>query len=181
MPEKREQTMTDKSALIDRQALIDLIEDRLTAVYHCTRVWEAWQYGTMSDDDFVEARGGDLAPDIADAVLSLLSALPTPAPTMVDERGDTIGEGWLLDSEGRRLIGASHHYTAASIKALIWELKALEDPRMTTKADFENRDWRAWCGILHRVMSGLASEVPLAPDSASDGHRIVDSDVEGED
>lgn len=79
------------------------------------------------------------------------------------------------------MVGTSYHYTAQSIKALIWELQALEDPRMTTQADFENRDWRAWCGILHRVMSGLASEVPLAPESAPAGQRIVDGDVEGED
>lgn len=93
----------------------------------------------------------------------------------------TIGEGWLLDSKGQRLVGTSHHYTAANIKALIWELKALEDPRMTTQADFENRDWRAWSGILHRVLAGLASEVPLAPDDTTTGRRIVDSDVEGDD
>jgi hypothetical protein len=89
--------------------------------------------------------------------------LAAPAQAAIDarEQESTVGDGWLLDSEGCRLVGASHHYTAANIKALIWELKALEDPRMTTQADFENRDWRAWCGTLHRILSGLASEVPL--------------------
>jgi hypothetical protein len=121
----------------------------------------AMERGPCVDED-----GGDMAR----AVLS------TAAP----ESKETDGDGWLLDSEGRRLVGTSHHYTAANVKALIWELKALEDPRMTTQADFENRDWRAWCGALHRILSGLASEVPLAPDSA-DARRIVDADLDGGD
>jgi hypothetical protein len=72
--------MTDTTLLPERSALIDLVEECLTSVYICTRVWEAWQVGTMSESDFVEARGTDLAPDIADAVLSLLrNSLPSPS------------------------------------------------------------------------------------------------------
>jgi len=66
---------------VAREALIDLIEEHLHGVYHCGRVWEAWSVGTMSRDDFTEARGSDLAPDIADALLSKFGALAgTPAP-----------------------------------------------------------------------------------------------------
>ncbi|MFS2049748.1 hypothetical protein ACEN9J_02790 [Variovorax sp. Varisp41] len=68
--------MPSPSQSLTREALIELVEERLTSVYHCTRVWQAWQYGTMSESDFVEARGTDLAPDIADAVLAL--SRPTP-------------------------------------------------------------------------------------------------------
>lgn len=109
--------------------------------------------------------------DAALAAPSVPSAPAAPGGAIdAGEQEATIGNGWLLDSEGRRLIGTSHHYTAQSIKALIWELKALEDPRMTTQADFENRDWRAWCGTLHRVLSGLASEVPFAQDEKPADH-----------
>lgn len=31
-------------------ALYDVLEGQ--EVMHCTRVWEAWSYGTMTDDDF---------------------------------------------------------------------------------------------------------------------------------
>ena len=31
-------------------ALYDVLEGQ--EVMHCTRVWEAWNYGTMTDDDF---------------------------------------------------------------------------------------------------------------------------------
>lgn len=65
--------MTDKTALIDRQALIDLIEEHLYGVYHCGRVWSAWQVGTMSESDFSPARDSEFAPDLADAILSTLT------------------------------------------------------------------------------------------------------------
>jgi hypothetical protein len=71
---------TDKT---ERSALIDLIEERLTAVYHCTREWFAWQVGTMTEEDFVEALGTDLAPDIADAILARRAAQPTQPATVV--------------------------------------------------------------------------------------------------
>ena len=31
------------------------IQKSLIETYHCTRVWEAWSYGTMSEDDFEPA------------------------------------------------------------------------------------------------------------------------------
>ena len=72
----------------------------------------------------------------------------------------------LLDDEGRAMVGASHHYTAENIRCLIDELKFLEDPmRGSTQVDFDRptaKDWRSWCGVLWRVIAGLASDVPLA-------------------
>lgn len=61
---------------LDREALVDLIEEHLHGVYHCGRVWEAWRVGTMTEDDFTEARGSDLAPDLADAILAKLATRP---------------------------------------------------------------------------------------------------------
>lgn len=54
---------------ITKEQLIDLINDHLTSTYVCTRVWSAWGYGTMSQDDFVDARETDLAADLAEALI----------------------------------------------------------------------------------------------------------------
>lgn len=78
---------------MSRAALIDLVEERLHAVYHCTRVWSAWQVGTMTEDDFTEARGTALAPDIADAVLALSATIVHPVGWQVRGIGREDGPG----------------------------------------------------------------------------------------
>jgi len=54
----------------DRDAFAELINSHMTGVYHCTRVWEAWNYGTMSESDFIPAGESSLAGEIADEILS---------------------------------------------------------------------------------------------------------------
>ena len=61
---------------IDRDALIDAIAQGLRGTWHCTRVWEAWHVGTMSQDDFEPADESETPTEIADAVLALLAAPP---------------------------------------------------------------------------------------------------------
>ena len=63
---------------IDRDALIDAITQGLHGTWHCTRVWEAWHVGTMSQDDFEPVDESETPTEIADAVLALLAA-PGPA------------------------------------------------------------------------------------------------------
>jgi len=55
-----------------RDELAELIASELPGdVYACTRVWEAWSYGTMSQDDFTPANEeADLIAEIADAILA---------------------------------------------------------------------------------------------------------------
>lgn len=62
---------------IDRDALIDAIAQGLHGTWHCTRVWEAWHVGTMSQDDFEPVDESETPTEIADAVLALLAAPPT--------------------------------------------------------------------------------------------------------
>ena len=62
---------------IDRDALIDAITQGLHGTWHCTRVWEAWHVGTMSQDDFEPVDESETPTEIADAVLALLAAPPT--------------------------------------------------------------------------------------------------------
>ena len=54
---------------IDRDALIDAIAQGLHGTWHCTRVWEAWHVGTMSQDDFEPVDESETPTEIADAVL----------------------------------------------------------------------------------------------------------------
>ena len=61
---------------IDRDALIDAVAQGLHGTWHCTRVWEAWHVGTMSQDDFEPVDESETPTEIADAVLALLAAPP---------------------------------------------------------------------------------------------------------
>ena len=58
----------------DRDALIDAIAQGLHGTWHCTRVWEAWHVGTMSQDDFEPVDESETPTEIADAVLAMLAA-----------------------------------------------------------------------------------------------------------
>lgn len=60
-----------------REALAEIVRSHLTSTYHCTRVWEAWSVGTMTEDDFEPASESGMAEDIADAILA---ANPPRAP-----------------------------------------------------------------------------------------------------
>lgn len=42
--------------------------------YQCTRVWEAWMYKTMTDEDFVDASDGPLPEEVAAAVMPHVDA-----------------------------------------------------------------------------------------------------------
>ena len=73
---------------IDRDALIDAIAQGLHGTWHCTRVWEAWHVGTMSQDDFEPVDESETPTEIADAVLALLAAQPAAQ-----------AEGWISVDE----------------------------------------------------------------------------------
>ena len=57
-----------------RAELIDYLRQEFGDTYDCTRVWSAWSYGTMGEDDFDPV--SNRIDDIADAILALLSARP---------------------------------------------------------------------------------------------------------
>lgn len=57
-----------------RDKLTDIIADHLSGTYHCNRVWEAWSYGTMSQDDFEDVGESDTPAELADAIMAALSA-----------------------------------------------------------------------------------------------------------
>ena len=60
-----------------RESVIEAIAEALGDAYDCTRVWSAWSYGTMSQDDFsLIAEDRSRLEEIADA--AMLAAAPTP-------------------------------------------------------------------------------------------------------
>lgn len=68
------------NAKISTEALAELIAPLLAGTYHCTRVWEAWQVGTMSVDDFAPVEESDTPHEIAAAILAALPMLVSPQP-----------------------------------------------------------------------------------------------------
>lgn len=56
-----------------KEKLRDAIREQLSDALYCTRVWSAWGYGTMREDDFVCLADDDnYVEDMADAVLTAL-------------------------------------------------------------------------------------------------------------
>ena len=66
------------------EQIADLVRTHLTSIYACTRVWEAWQVGTMTEDDFVPASEIGTADEIAAAIVAILSTRPAPAQHSTD-------------------------------------------------------------------------------------------------
>jgi hypothetical protein len=76
--------------LVTVEQIADLVRDHLTSVYVCTRVWNAWQVGTMTEDDFIPASEIEMADEIAEAVFALLPA-PAQQPLTLREMAAAIG------------------------------------------------------------------------------------------
>ncbi|MBF5006890.1 hypothetical protein [Diaphorobacter caeni] len=60
--------------MIDKEALTTLIAEHLEGTYHCNRVWDAWNVGTMSEEDFEPVGESDTPGEIADAIIAKLDA-----------------------------------------------------------------------------------------------------------
>jgi len=59
----------------DRARVAELLSRDLSDSYDCKRVWSAWSYGTMGEDDFEPV--ADRIDDIVDAILALPAAPET--------------------------------------------------------------------------------------------------------
>ncbi len=76
------------------EAIRDAVAAHMTSLYVCSRVWSAWSYGTMSQDDFRPAGEDDeVIQGITDGVLQALASAPAPAPVAVI--GDTFSLAWI--------------------------------------------------------------------------------------
>jgi hypothetical protein len=78
--------MTTPAAKLSKERLIEIISAHLTSMYACTRVWSAWNVGTMGQDDFVEAAETEFPGELADAILSALTPVDELREGPSDER-----------------------------------------------------------------------------------------------
>lgn len=76
------------------EAIRDAIATNLNTLYACSRVWSAWSYGTMSQEDFRPAgEDDDVIQSITGAVMLALASAPAPTPVAVI--GDTFSLAWM--------------------------------------------------------------------------------------
>lgn len=69
-----QQDAVDAAIPLDKDELAQLIAEHLGGAYHCTRVWEAWNVGTMSQDDFEPVDESETPTEIAEAIISAIRA-----------------------------------------------------------------------------------------------------------
>jgi hypothetical protein len=69
-----------------RERLVEFVGQQLGDAMLCTRVWDAWGVGTMTEDDFVQAGEDDgFVDDFVDALIARGFRLPVPS---TPEQGD---------------------------------------------------------------------------------------------
>lgn len=74
-----------------REAIHAAIAAALGDAYDCTRVWSAWSYGTMGEDDFsLITDDSDRMAELTDAVLSAIAAPVAAVPVDAMDTGDLI-------------------------------------------------------------------------------------------
>jgi hypothetical protein len=65
--------------MLNRDTIHDAIAENLTSVYICTRVWSAWNYGTMTRDDFMDATDCD---EFVESMIDSIETALKPPPGM---------------------------------------------------------------------------------------------------
>jgi len=58
---------------IDRDKLLSIIHSHIDGDFTCLRVWSAWGYGTMTEDDFESLGETERAEELTEDILKLLS------------------------------------------------------------------------------------------------------------
>ncbi len=77
-----------------RDKISDILTSNLGDSYYCSRVWSAWSYGTMTEDDFEEVNESENIDDIVNEILPLIH---TPKHETVSEWEKRTGEIYLDD------------------------------------------------------------------------------------
>lgn len=86
------------------ESISDIVREHLNSVYICTRVWEAWHVGTMTQDDFDPADESMLADEIA-ADIELAYASPQPADVGVLVKAlERIAKSKWVDEQNWRIV-----------------------------------------------------------------------------
>ena len=72
-----------------REALLDIVNEQLVGLYYCGRVWNAWNVGTMSQDDFTPAEETEFAENIVSAIEAAQPVQPALWQPLVTAPRDT--------------------------------------------------------------------------------------------
>ena len=137
---ERQREAVDAAIPLDKDELAQLIAEHLGDTYHCTRVWEAWNVGTMGQDDFKPVDESDTPAELADAVLALFTADQMRA--YADRAARATADSVLEDAETalRKVLGIvqrhlppdgpSAHDSLSEIIEIVdpWPLGPLEKP-----------------------------------------------------
>lgn len=117
--------------------LRSLISDHLTSMYACTRVWEAWGVGTMTEDDFTPARETDFVEDLARAIEA--AALTTPPAAPADARNliEECRAALAVELTAWDIEPPLHHVKQAHDKCVAW--LAASPPAAPATGDVQNK------------------------------------------
>lgn len=153
----------------------------LDGEYACTRVWEAWQYGTMTQDDFVPMAESEIVGDLLAWRDAAVAAAAPPTEHNLDleqiltrHAFDTASDDRplrLLDLADPHLRTALLAWRAAGVARATADRTTWTDPRNDTEYDL-TRDWLDRDGERWRHTRNNASEccgtptphMSLAPD-----------------
>lgn len=107
---------------------------------HCTRVWEAWQHGTMSEDDFSQvADDEDAVAEIVSAALGLVSPQPSEATEIPMFAGMLNAlDALTIRPKVRPRRTVTDAEVEAAAEAICWaaEAESLPDVRMDMRAQY---------------------------------------------
>ena len=160
---------------IDRDALIDAIAQGLHGTWHCTRVWEAWHVGTMSQDDFEPVDESETPTEIADAVLALLAAAPAQAAAPIKTLEEAIAHAE-DKAKGTSACAMEH----AKLAAWLTELQLLRAARTAPgQADSVQEDAALWHWLAEYLVgtrTDLDDEI-VACETVNDLRKLVEAAI----
>jgi hypothetical protein len=61
-------------ARINFNDIEEISRSATSGLFHCTRVWDAWQVGTMTQDDFVDAHDSETPSELTQMIVDLLES-----------------------------------------------------------------------------------------------------------
>ena len=119
--------MSEKQTFEDK--LTDLVNSSLCGLYWCDRVWSAWSYGTMTEDDFYPAEDDDnIGPEL---ISNILAAHNSEIESLREDRdgykklSDELSED--IDEADKKIeaLEAQIKQKNEAIESALWKLKAL--------------------------------------------------------
>ena len=127
-------TVPTETSERERNALTDAVGDGLAEAMLCHRVWEAWQVGTMTEDDFSQASDDDeFVAQIVDSVIAVgLPVVSVPVyeyGVAPDGELDGVGDTFHSAREaGQWAETGDGDFVARRVKAGEWEPVGVDKP-----------------------------------------------------